>query len=74
VSFSGRRWRKSSAFELEGHINSGGEEGKKASGKEGGERESVCCGGESCIRKKERRVSRTNYQNAPPSLYFCVPS
>ena len=38
-----------------------------------GERVSVV-GGESRMRKKERGMSRINYQNAPNSIYFCVPS
>jgi len=46
VNFAGRRWRKSSSFELEGHVNGGGDEGKNASSTEREDRESVCQGGD----------------------------
>jgi len=46
---------------------------RRAAQRERGERVSVV-GGESRMRKKERGMSRINYQNAPNSIYFCVPS
>ena len=45
MSFVGRGWRKSSGFELKGHVNGGREEWKKASSREREERECLSCGG-----------------------------
>jgi len=61
VSFAGRRWRKSFGFELEGHVNGGGEEGKKASSREREERECVCRGGGITREEEGEGVSRVNY-------------
>ena len=70
MSFAGWRWRKSSGFELEGHVNGGGEEGKKASSRGREERESVCRrGAESRVRKKERGVSHATKMPLPHFIF-----
>jgi len=45
VSFTRSRWQKSSGFELDGHVNGGGEEWKTASSREREERRVSVMGG-----------------------------
>ena len=63
MSFVGRRWRKSSGFELEGHVNGGG--GEEEEDGQSRERKRDCRGGRRQVEKEGgSRVKLPDY----PSL------